>query len=50
MDGNFKIVYSDINRKVTSIRFDPDEGEFRKFSDLKVHINQKQVKYSFFKW
>ena len=47
MDGNFKIVYSDINRKVTSIRFDPDEGEFRKFSDLKVHINQKQVKYSF---
>lgn len=42
---SFKISYTDINKKVTSIRFDPDEGEFRKFDNIEIYINGEKVQY-----
>ena len=44
-NSSFKISYTNINKKVTSIRFDPDEGEFRKFNNIEIYINGEKVQY-----
>ncbi len=45
-ENKFKIVFSDINKNVMSLRVDPDELRARSFKNLKIYINGQEVEYN----
>ena len=44
-NGNFDVLFKDINLKVAKIRFDPDEGKFQKYSDINIFVNGKKISF-----
>lgn len=44
-NNTFDVIFNNLNLKVKGIRFDPIEGKFRKYSDIKIYINGKIKKF-----
>ena len=44
-DGNFEVLFNDINLKANKIRFDPDEGKFQRYSDINIFVNGKKIPF-----
>lgn len=44
-DHHFDLYFNNLPANITKLRFDPDEGKFRKFKDIHIYINDQNIKY-----
>ena len=45
-NGDFEILFSDLNESVVCFRIDPDDGVYRWYSDIHIFVNGKVTKFS----
>ena len=44
-DQTFDVLFNNIDLNVDGIRFDPVEGQFKKYSNIKIYVNGKEMKF-----
>ena len=44
-DNSFDVIFDNLNTKVDAIRFDPDEGTFKMYSEIHIWVNGLEVDF-----